>query len=161
MIASKYKSEFLANMSHELRTPLNSLLLLAKGLADNNSGHLDEVEVEDAHIIYDGGQSLLALINDILDLSKVEAGKLNIHIEDTMLTHIKDRLLKLFNPLAKNKNVALTIDISADLPDKIATDCQRLEQILRNLLANAIKFTEMGSVKVLFTLPIERSDIPQ
>jgi len=156
MIASKYKSEFLANMSHELRTPLNSLLLLAKGLADNNSGHLDEMEVEDAHIIYDGGQSLLALINDILDLSKVEAGKLNIHIEESMLTHIKERLLKLFTPLAKNKNLDFTIDISTDLPEKITTDCQRLEQILRNLLANAIKFTEMGSVKVLFTLPDEQ-----
>lgn len=152
-IASKYKSEFLANMSHELRTPLNSLLLLAKGLADNNSGHLDETEVEDAHIIYDGGQSLLSLINDILDLSKVEAGKLNIHIEDTMLTQIKDRLLKLFNPLANNKNLELVIDIEEDMPSKIATDCQRLEQILRNLIANAIKFTEMGSVRVLFTIP--------
>jgi len=156
MIASKYKSEFLANMSHELRTPLNSLLLLAKGLSDNNSGHLDETEVEDAHIIYDGGQSLLALINDILDLSKVEAGKLNIHIEESLLTHIKERLLKLFIPLANNKNLDLTIEISAKLPERIATDCQRLEQILRNLLANAIKFTEMGSVKVLFTSPDEQ-----
>ena len=153
MIASKYKSEFLANMSHELRTPLNSLLLLAKGLADNNNGHLDETEVEDAHIIYDGGQSLLSLINDILDLSKVEAGKLNIHIEDTSLAHIKDRLLKLFTPLADDNNLVLTIDITAGLPDKITTDFQRLEQILRNLLANAIKFTEMGSVKVVFALP--------
>lgn len=152
-IASKYKSEFLANMSHELRTPLNSLLLLAKGLADNNSGHLDETEVEDAHIIYDGGQSLLALINDILDLSKVEAGKLNIHIEDSMLTQIKDRLLKLFNPLASNKHLEFVIDIAPEMPTKISTDCQRLEQILRNLIANAIKFTEMGSVNVLFTLP--------
>ena len=153
MIASKYKSEFLANMSHELRTPLNSLLLLAKGLADNNSGHLDEVEVEDAHIIYDGGQSLLSLINDILDLSKVEAGKLNIHIEDTLLTQVKESLLRLFQPLAKNKNVALTVDIADGLPENISTDCQRLEQILRNLLSNAIKFTEIGSVKVLFTQP--------
>ncbi|PKG82474.1 two-component system sensor histidine kinase/response regulator [Colwellia sp. 75C3] len=153
MIASKYKSEFLANMSHELRTPLNSLLLLAKGLADNGSGNLDEVEVEDAHIIYEGGQSLLSLINDILDLSKVEAGKLNIHIEDTLLTQLRESLLRLFQPLAKNRNVELTIDIADNLPAKISTDCQRLEQILRNLLANAIKFTEMGSVKVLFTQP--------
>ncbi len=152
-IASKYKSEFLANMSHELRTPLNSLLLLAKGLADNNSGHLDETEVEDAHIIYDGGQSLLSLINDILDLSKVEAGKLNIHIEDTMLTQVQDRLLKLFNPLANNKSLELRIDIAEGMPSKITTDCQRLEQILRNLIANAIKFTEMGSVKILFAMP--------
>jgi CheY-like chemotaxis protein len=155
MIASKYKSEFLANMSHELRTPLNSLLLLAKGLADNNSGHLDETEVEDANIIYDGGQSLLTLINDILDLSKVEAGKLNIHIEAVPLELIKSKLLQLFTPLAKNKNLQLEMTIANDLPDKINTDSQRLEQILRNLLSNAIKFTEMGSVTVNVTIPSE------
>ncbi len=155
MIASKYKSEFLANMSHELRTPLNSLLLLAKGLADNNSGHLDKTEVEDANIIYDGGQSLLTLINDILDLSKVEAGKLNIHIEAVPLELIKSKLLQLFTPLAKNKNLQLDMTIDNDLPNKINTDSQRLEQILRNLLSNAIKFTEMGAVTINVTHPTE------
>ena len=118
-IASKYKSEFLANMSHELRTPLNSLLLLAKGLADNNSGHLDDTEVEDANIIYDGGQSLLSLINDILDLSKVEAGKLTIHLEDILLQQIEDKLLQLFKPLAKDRNIILNSTIATNLPKKI------------------------------------------
>lgn len=157
MIASKYKSEFLANMSHELRTPLNSLLLLAKGLADNNSGHLDDTEVEDANIIYGGGQSLLALINDILDLSKVEAGKLNVHIEAVPLELIKKQLLQLFTPLATNKNLQLNINIAEDLPDNINTDSQRLDQILRNLLSNAIKFTEMGSVTVNVNRPEENN----
>ena len=156
-IASKYKSEFLANMSHELRTPLNSLLLLAKGLADNASGHLDETEVEDAHIIYDGGQSLLHLINDILDLSKVEAGKLNIHLEKVQLGHIKEKLLQLFNPLAKDRNIQLSASISPKAPVHIITDSQRLEQILRNLLSNAVKFTEIGEVKISFTLPAENT----
>ena len=157
MIASKYKSEFLANMSHELRTPLNSLLLLAKGLADNASGHLDETEVEDAHIIYGGGQSLLALINDILDLSKVEAGKLNIHIEAVPLEQVKNKLLQLFTPLANDKNLKLSITIANNLPSVINTDFQRLEQILRNLLSNAIKFTEMGSITVSFNFPDENT----
>ena len=156
-IASKYKSEFLANMSHELRTPLNSLLLLAKGLADNASGHLDETEVEDAHIIYDGGQSLLHLINDILDLSKVEAGKLNIHLEKVQLSQIKEKLLQLFNPLAKERNIQLSANIDKNVPANIVTDSQRLEQILRNLLSNAVKFTEMGEVKISFTLPAENT----
>ena len=156
-IASKYKSEFLANMSHELRTPLNSLLLLAKGLADNASGHLDETEVEDAHIIYDGGQSLLHLINDILDLSKVEAGKLNIHLEKVQLGHIKEKLLQLFNPLAKDRNIQLSASIAPKTPAHIISDSLRLEQILRNLLSNAIKFTEMGEVKIDFTLPAENT----
>ncbi|NQY49282.1 MAG: response regulator [Colwellia sp.] len=156
-IASKYKSEFLANMSHELRTPLNSLLLLAKGLADNVSGHLDETEVEDAHIIYDGGQSLLHLINDILDLSKVEAGKLNVHLEKVQLGHIKEKLLQLFNPLAKDRNIQLSASIAPKAPVHIISDSLRLEQILRNLLSNAIKFTEMGEVKINFTLPAENT----
>ncbi len=153
MIASKYKSEFLANMSHELRTPLNSLLLLAKGLADNHNGHLDETEVEDAQIIYGGGQSLLSLINDILDLSKVEAGKLNIHIEPIVLSSIKAELLQLFTPLAKDQNLTLSINIDDSAPDEINTDSQRLAQILRNLLSNAIKFTEMGEVDVELKRP--------
>ncbi|MCJ8321872.1 MAG: response regulator, partial [Colwellia sp.] len=151
-LASKYKSEFLANMSHELRTPLNSLLLLSKSLADNKSNHLDATEVEDAHIIYQGGQSLLALINDILDLSKVEAGKLNIHIETINFTDIKAQLMQLFNPLAKNRELSLNTIIDEKLPSSFHTDSQRLEQILRNLVSNAIKFTEMGGVTISFGL---------
>ena len=151
-LASKYKSEFLANMSHELRTPLNSLLLLSKALADNANNHLDATEVEDAQIIYQGGQSLLALINDILDLSKVEAGKLNIHIETINFTEIKDRLMQLFTPLAKNRKLSLDTIIDEKLPLSFHTDSQRLEQILRNLVSNAIKFTEMGGVTINFCL---------
>jgi len=151
-LASKYKSEFLANMSHELRTPLNSLLLLSKALADNANNHLDATEVEDAHIIYQGGQSLLALINDILDLSKVEAGKLNIHIETIKFTDVKDRLMQLFSPLAKNKKLSLNTIIDEKLPSNFHTDSQRIEQILRNLVSNAIKFTEMGDVTINFCL---------
>ena len=151
-LASKYKSEFLANMSHELRTPLNSLLLLSNALADNANNHLDATEVEDAQIIYQGGQSLLALINDILDLSKVEAGKLNIHIESIKFTEIKDRLMQLFTPLAKNRKLSLDTIIDEKLPLSFHTDSQRLEQILRNLVSNAIKFTEMGGVTINFCL---------
>ncbi|MBW8183835.1 PAS domain S-box protein [Shewanella nanhaiensis] len=145
-LASKYKSEFLANMSHELRTPLNSLLLLAKGLADNKSQNLDETEVEDARIIFDGGNNLLCLINDIMDLSKVEAGKLSIHIEEVNLSTLCRNLKQVFNPIAKSRELVFDIKVDEQLPATIYSDGQRIEQILRNLLSNALKFTETGSV---------------
>ncbi|NRD74461.1 CHASE3 domain-containing protein [Shewanella sp. VB17] len=145
-LASKYKSEFLANMSHELRTPLNSLLLLAKSLADNKNQHLDETEVEDAKIIFDGGNNLLCLINDIMDLSKVEAGKLTVHIEDVSLNVLCRNIKQVFDPIAKSRELTFNIDIDKQLPDIITTDGLRVEQILRNLLSNAFKFTEIGSV---------------
>ena len=145
-LASKYKSEFLANMSHELRTPLNSLLLLSKGLAENKKGNLNLSEVEDAKIIYDGGNSLLSLINDILDLSKVEAGKLSVHIEDLNIKTLINNLQKMFNPIANHRSIDFNTELGDDVPKIIISDRQRVEQILRNLLSNAMKFTEQGSV---------------
>jgi len=145
-IASKYKSEFLANMSHELRTPLNSLLLLAKGLAANKKGNLSPVQVEDAKVIYDGGNSLLTLINDIMDLSKVEAGKLTIHNEPVSLELLTRNLTKMFNPIAKDRGLNFSIKIADDIKNSFSSDSLRVEQILRNLLSNAMKFTPHGEV---------------
>jgi CheY-like chemotaxis protein/signal transduction histidine kinase len=151
-LASKYKSEFLANMSHELRTPLNSLLILARSLASNEEGNLTDEQVEEARIIHNDGLELLNLINDILDLSKVEAGKLNIIAEDASLDGIVKRLQQQFAPIAKERGVAFPLDMEAGLPVTLHTDTQRVEQILKNLLSNAFKFTENGSV----TLKIHR-----
>ena len=150
--ASKYKSEFLANMSHELRTPLNSLLILAKLLAANEEGNLTDDQVEEARIIHNGGLELLTLINDILDLSKVEAGKLTVVAEKVTLVSIVERMRQQFSPVSRAKGVEFPIKLSDDLPATLHTDTQRAEQILRNLLANAFKFTEKGSV----TLEVHR-----
>jgi PAS domain S-box-containing protein len=145
-LASKYKSEFLANMSHELRTPLNSLLLLSKGLSGNKKGNLTQGQVEDAQVIYEGGNDLLALINDIMDLSKVEAGMLNVHIEELKLATLTRNLQKVFDPVADDRGLIFKIDIDDTVPEIITSDAQRVEQILKNLLSNAMKFTENGSV---------------
>ncbi|WP_193755534.1 response regulator [Psychromonas sp. psych-6C06] len=145
-IASKYKSEFLANMSHELRTPLNSLLLLAKGLMNNKEGNLNEVQIEDAKVIFDGGNSLLTLINDIMDLSKVEAGKLTIHNEPVSLDVLTRNLSQMFTPLARDRGLDFNIEIADTLNKEFNSDGLRVEQILRNLLSNAVKFTQQGSV---------------
>ena len=147
-LANKYKSEFLANMSHELRTPLNSLLLLSKGLANNMEGNLTEGQVEDALVIYDGGNDLLALISDIMDLSKVEAGMLSVHSEELRLETLKRNLLRLFDPVARDNELLFEIDIDKTLPEVIISDSQRVEQILKNLLSNAMKFTDKGSVRL-------------
>ena len=152
--ASKYKSEFLANMSHELRTPLNSLLILAKLLASNEDGNLSPEQVEEASIIHSGGLELLGLINDILDLSKVEAGKLAVAAEDVTLDSIVLRMRQQFSPLSKEKGVEFPVNVSDDIPATLHTDAQRVEQILKNLLSNAFKFTEQGSV----TLEVCRPD---
>ncbi len=152
-LASKYKSEFLANMSHELRTPLNSLLILSKDLSDNRKGNLFKDQQKAASIIYDGGLSLLNLINDILDLSKVEAGKLQIHPEEVFVNNLIDNLQNQFEPLAKSKKLKFTIQPRMNAPEKIITDGQRLEQIIKNLISNAIKFTEKGSVEVSIGKP--------
>ena len=155
--ASKYKSEFLANMSHELRTPLNSLLILAKMLAQNEEGNLTEEQVEEAHVIHNGGLELLGLINDILDLSKVEAGKLSLLVEEVPLQGIVKRLQQQFAPVAKEKKLELAVQVADDLPEMLTTDVQRVEQILKNLLSNAFKFTQEGSV----TLEIRRPEQPE
>jgi CheY-like chemotaxis protein/CHASE3 domain sensor protein len=150
--ASRYKSEFLANMSHELRTPLNSSLILAKLLADNAQGHLSQEEVRFALSIYSAGNDLLNLINDILDISKVEAGKLELSPEDMVVTTLLDSLKGTFEPLAGQKNLTLTTRIESGTPVALKTDRQRVEQILKNLLSNAIKFTDAGEVSLHVSL---------
>lgn len=150
-MASKYKSEFLANMSHELRTPLNSLLILSKNLHDNKEKNLTAKQVESAAVIYSAGKELLTLINDILDLSKVEAGRLQIEITSVSVKRICDTLKSQFEPLAKDKKIDFIIDIAPDVPSTINTDEQRISQIIKNLLSNAFKFTSLGSVTLKMT----------
>lgn len=152
-IASKYKSEFLANMSHELRTPLNSLLLLAKGLARNKQGNLSAIQVEDAKVIYDGGNSLLTLINDIMDLSKVEAGKLTIHNEPVSIERLTHNLKRMFTPIAHDRSLIFSIEVAENIKASFSSDSLRVEQILRNLLSNAMKFTPQGSVVLSIKKP--------
>ena len=151
--ASRYKSEFLANMSHELRTPLNSLLILARNLSLNEEGNLTGEQVEEAQVIYNGGLELLRLINDILDLSKVEAGKLTFVAEDVPVGHIAARLERQFQPVAGEAGLAFEIELGPQLPAAIRSDPQRLEQILKNLLSNAFKFTEKGGVTLTIGVP--------
>jgi signal transduction histidine kinase/DNA-binding response OmpR family regulator/CHASE3 domain sensor protein len=146
--ASRYKSEFLANMSHELRTPLNSSLILAKLLADNGQGNLNDEQVRFAQTIYSAGNDLLHLINDILDISKVEAGKLELVPEDLPLRRVVGALAQTFEPLARQKDLAFSLTVEPDVPATINTDRQRLEQVLKNLLSNAVKFTEVGQVSM-------------
>ncbi len=146
--SSKYKSEFLANMSHELRTPLNSSLILAKLLAENPQENLSAEQVKFAESIYSAGNDLLHLINDILDISKVEAGKLEIHPENTSVVRLVDSLRGLFQPLATDKQLDFQVDMQDGAPLMLYTDRQRLEQVLKNLLSNAVKFTESGSVSL-------------
>ena len=150
--ANQYKSEFLANMSHELRTPLNSSLILSKLLADNAGGNLTPEQIQYAHSIYSAGNDLLNLINDILDLSKVEVGKLEIRPESVFLPKVLKSLESTFRPFAIEKNLMFQVKTDPDMPETMLTDRQRLEQILKNLLSNAIKFTEKGEV----TLHISR-----
>ncbi len=143
---SRYKSEFLANMSHELRTPLNSLLILSKILSDNEEGNLTPEQVHSAKVIYEGGQDLLNLINDILDLSKIEAHKLQLSIENVALDTILNNIERMCRPLAENKHLDFRIEKIPPLHEYLKTDAKRVEQILRNLLANAVKFTHTGAV---------------
>jgi signal transduction histidine kinase/DNA-binding response OmpR family regulator len=146
--ASRYKSEFLANMSHELRTPLNSSLILAKLLSDNAAGNLNDEQVRFAQTIYSAGNDLLNLINDILDISKVEAGKLELVPEDLPLRRMIEGMARTFEPLARQKQLEFTLTVEPDVPMAIHTDRQRLEQILKNLLSNAVKFTDAGRVSL-------------
>ena len=145
--ASRYKSQFLANMSHELRTPLNSLLVLARLLAQNQAENLSQKQVEYANVIHSSGSDLLQLINDILDLSKVEAGKMDMHPEPFALSGLVEELETIFLPLTAEKRLDFTIRLDRSIPGEIYTDKQRLRQILHNLLSNAVKFTERGSVE--------------
>jgi len=145
-MSSKYKSEFLANMSHELRTPLNSLLILAKMLTENKEQNLTERQLESAKIIYNGGNDLLALINDILDLSKVEAGQMTLQIDDVPMAVIENEVRSQFEPLAGEQPFEFKVFVDPDLPASFETDRQRTLQIIKNLLSNAFKFTRQGEV---------------
>ncbi|HTL70786.1 MAG TPA: ATP-binding protein, partial [Candidatus Eisenbacteria bacterium] len=145
-LISKYKSEFLANMSHELRTPLNSLLILSKILAENKDKNLSPEQVKFAKTVYSAGQDLLTLINEILDLSKVEAGKMSIEPAYVSLSEIREYLEQNFRPVAAHKGLEFSVESAPDLPPTVFTDTNRVQQILKNLLSNAFKFTEKGSV---------------
>lgn len=145
---SRYKSEFLANMSHEMRTPLNSTLILAKLLADNLQGNLTPEQVKSAATIESAGHDLLTLIDDVLDLAKVEAGRIELSAGEVSLQRLLDGLQALFQPLAEQKKLQLRIERAPGTPDSIESDWQRLEQVLKNLLSNAIKFTEAGQVSL-------------
>ncbi|HEY8407343.1 MAG TPA: HAMP domain-containing protein [Gaiellaceae bacterium] len=146
-LSSKYKSEFLANMSHELRTPLNSLLILAKLLAENAEGNLSDRQIEFAKTIHQAGADLLDLINDILDLSKVEAGRMDVNSSEVTLADVREYVERTFAPLTEEKGLELAVEIhGAAVPPTIVTDEQRLQQVLKNLISNAVKFTDEGGV---------------
>jgi hypothetical protein len=153
-LSSKYKSEFLANMSHELRTPLNSLLILARLLSENKDGNLTPKQVEFAQTILTSGSDLLNLINDVLDLSKVEAGKMDVNPTDVRLADVKDFVERSFAAVAEQKGLNFHVELNADLPQTVYTDGGRLQQVLKNLLSNAVKFTQEGDV----SLTIRRAD---
>ncbi|MEV7617432.1 HAMP domain-containing protein [Streptomyces sp. NPDC089799] len=146
--ASLYKSEFLANMSHELRTPLNSLLILARLLARNPEGNLTDKQAEYAAVIHSAGSDLLQLINDILDLSKVEAGRMEVHPEPVPLQHVLDYVDVTFRPVADERNLEFTVSAAPSAGEGLVTDEARLRQVLRNLVSNALKFTKAGSVSL-------------
>jgi CheY-like chemotaxis protein/signal transduction histidine kinase len=146
--ASRYKSDFLANMSHELRTPLNSLLILAKSLSENEERNLTDEQIESAQIIHDGGHHLLRLINDILDLSKVEAGKMTVAEDDVEVAAFVTGITRYFSALAKSQSLQLRVDVSPDVPHFVRGDKGKIEQIITNLVGNAFKFTRQGGVTV-------------
>ncbi|CBN54296.1 MULTISPECIES: HAMP domain-containing protein [Kamptonema] len=147
-LTSKYKSEFLANMSHELRTPLNSLLILARLLSENTDGNLTLKQVDYTRTIYSAGTDLLGLINDILDLAKIESGTMSVEIEQVLFTDLRDHLDRTFRQVAQDKKLSFLIELSGAVPKGLYTDAKRLQQVLKNLLSNAFKFTERGEVKL-------------
>jgi signal transduction histidine kinase/CheY-like chemotaxis protein len=163
-LASKYKSEFLANVSHELRTPLNSMLLLSRLLATNERGSLSDREVEFARTISSAGNDLLSLINDVLDLSKVEAGRMEVNLAPIVLADVCAGTEREFRPVADQKGLSFAVELDPGLPPTIVSDQQRLGQVLRNLLSNAFKFTHEGGVRLSVGYPVEdragpRSDV--
>ncbi|WP_342350417.1 CHASE3 domain-containing protein [Clostridium neonatale] len=155
-IANKYKSEFLANMSHELRTPLNSIIVLSQLLENKKANEpLTEKQLEYSKTIHSSGKNLLRLIDDILDLSKVESGKIDINFDQVNLAELAENTKSLFTPIILQKNIDFNIEIEDGLPEKIISDEQRLQQIINNLLSNAFKFTETGYVKMNICRPKE------
>ncbi|PXY20790.1 histidine kinase [Prauserella muralis] len=158
-LTSRYKSEFLANMSHELRTPLTSLLILAGVLAKNPTHNLTPKQVEFAKVIESAGTDLLQLINDILDLSKVEAGRMDVHPEPVAVDDLLEYVRTTFQPLTVDKGLDFQVVVHPDVPERIDTDSQRLRQVLRNLLSNAVKFTERGTVGLRIALTDDRTAV--
>ena len=152
-MSTRYKSEFLANMSHELRTPLNSILLLSRLLAENTSQNLSGEQVEYARVIQSSGNGLLLLIDEILDLSKIEAGKMELEFNEVAVDDIAGDLKALFAPVAKDKGIGFNISIDTNVPAAISTDKMRLEQVLKNLISNALKFTSQGAVNLYIARP--------
>jgi len=147
-LSSKYKSEFLANMSHELRTPLNSILLLSKLLQDNLDENLNDDQIEYATVINKAGTSLLELINDILDISKIESGKMDVNAETFTLEKFKEDIVSLFSPISKDKEIEFLVSVNSNCPETIYTDKMRLDQVVKNLLSNAFKFSPKGKVNL-------------
>jgi HAMP domain-containing protein/CheY-like chemotaxis protein/Skp family chaperone for outer membrane proteins len=156
-LSSRYKSEFLANMSHELRTPLNSLLILAKLLGENPDQNLSDKQIEFAQTIYSAGSDLLDLINDILDLSKVEAGRMDVNVGEVKLADVREFVERSFRPIADDKRLDFVVEVhGANVPPTVETDEQRLQQVLKNLLSNAFKFTESGDVRLRVAVAEDR-----
>lgn len=158
--ASQYKSDFLANMSHELRTPLNSLLILSRDLMENRGGNLTTQQVESSEIILKSGMDLLHLINDILDLARIEAGRMDLVLEELPLCDLSDALKSRFIPQYRSKGIELRVLLADDAPESIISDQQRLDQILNNLLSNSLKFTDSGGVEVVFAPAVGGSNGP-
>ncbi|MEO6903787.1 MAG: response regulator [Bacteroidia bacterium] len=156
-LSTRYKSEFLANMSHELRTPLNSILLLSRLLSDNNEKNLNIDQIEYARVIQSSGNGLLNLIDEILDLSKIESGKMDIEFDNVIIEEVADDLKSLFEPLAKEKKIEFTVQVDKAVPKSLETDKVKLEQIIKNFLSNSFKFTSKGSI----TFTITRSPLNQ
>jgi PAS domain S-box-containing protein len=158
-LSSKYKSEFLANMSHELRTPLNSILLLSKLLKDNLEDNLSEDQIEYSAVINKAGNSLLELINDILDLSKIESGKMDVNAETLDVNKFAGDIQSLFNPIAKDKEIEFKVLVNSDCPESMYTDKMRLDQVVKNLLSNAFKFSAKGKVNLSISYNLQQDMI--
>jgi len=158
-LSSKYKSEFLANMSHELRTPLNSILLLSKLLKDNLEDNLSEDQIEYSAVINKAGNSLLELINDILDLSKIESGKMDVNSETLDVNKFAGDIQSLFNPIAKDKEIEFKVLVNSDCPESMYTDKMRLDQVVKNLLSNAFKFSAKGKVDLTISYNLQQDMI--
>ncbi|MEF9478894.1 ATP-binding protein [Chryseobacterium sp. 1B4] len=157
-LSTKYKSEFLANMSHELRTPLNSILLLSRLMTENPDENLNEDQVESARVIHSSGSSLLTLIDEILDLAKIESGKMTLEYQEVVIEEIVKDLKSLFNPVFQEKALPFNIVIGADVQKVIESDRLRIDQVLRNLLSNALKFTTKGSIDLHIRKHAEKPD---
>lgn len=160
-LSSKYKSEFLSTMSHELRTPLNSILILSNALGQNKKGNLNEKQVEHAQVIHSAGSDLLSLINDILDISKIEEGKMDVVIDDLSPTELGEHFRRHFSHVAENRGLDFHVNVEEGVPEHFYTDRQRLEQIIKNLLSNALKFTEQGSVTLSIARPDASDPLPK